>query len=615
MEEAQVSALLGDLSSPDERVRLKAANACVTAGSGLARAAIPVLRQVYFKDPNPAVKFLVKKALGNLGEVLEKGPGPQDVPVAAKVDAFAVLPDGKILQKVALDLLKDEVRALLALLSTNDPHLQDQLAFALEQLGSGTCAGPLIQAIVKDQSVKVSTGDTEASELGSAPDVADLQAVMSAARLKSSGINPAMAALMGNLLVPEVFEILVGALLSEKPVLARGTVAVLAELEDQALILPLVAALGAGLPVLDLPIREKLASLAKEHPSFKEAIVRTLVGKLDPRREARSRIESVKLLGMIADPAALDALRELIERGDPELRTEVAFSLARYDFPSAWLVSNLRPLLSDADPRPAAAAAATILASEDFGPARDVLGKLVAGEAKARSAAAAALARIDRPAVLPYLEGLLHDPDASVKAAALAGVRRLESPEGIALLSGLLTDEDQDVAAAAIEKAGRLKQDQFNDLLVLLCDQATSPRLLATLLMALGRMGLPENVPTVAYYLNADDARVRANAIEALELINDPKAMSLVHLSLSDPDPRVRANAVKALWGWGEVKIGKVAGNLLGGPPREAASACHALGEMVGRTRRERELVERPMLVAALRQAPRYAELRRAASS
>ncbi|NUN51675.1 MAG: hypothetical protein HUU06_02655 [Planctomycetaceae bacterium] len=83
----------------------------------------------------------------------------------------------------------------------------------------------------------------------------------------------------------------------------------------------------------------------------------------------------------------------------------------------------------------------------------------------------------------------------------------------------------------------------------------------------------------------------------------------------SDPDPRVRANAVKALWGWGEVKIGKVAGNLLGGPPREAASACHALGEMVGRTRRERELVERPMLVAALRQAPRYAELRRAASS
>ena len=84
--------------------------------------------------------------------------------------------------------------------------------------------------------------------------------------------------------------------------------------------------------------------------------------------------------------------------------------------------------------------------------------------------------------------------------------------------------------------------------------------------------------------------------------------------SEDDPDHRVRASATSALWSFGELRCIETVRALLIGEVKEQVAGCRALGDMVARVRNERLLVDRPLLAAALRQAPRYAELNRLAS-
>lgn len=79
--------------------------------------------------------------------------------------------------------------------------------------------------------------------------------------------------------------------------------------------------------------------------------------------------------------------------------------------------------------------------------------------------------------------------------------------------------------------------------------QETAPHLIASLLIAIGRLGSEPEIRTLVPFLSHESPRVRANAVEALEYLGTVKAYPFILSMLKDPDNRVKANAVKAVRG------------------------------------------------------------------
>jgi HEAT repeat protein len=74
-----------------------------------------------------------------------------------------------------------------------------------------------------------------------------------------------------------------------------------------------------------------------------------------------------------------------------------------------------------------------------------------------------------------------------------------------------------------------------------------NPRVLATLVMAIGVFGTLLECRVLIPCLSHRDARVRANTIEALEMLGNLKLFAYIFPMLEDPDNRVRANAARSL--------------------------------------------------------------------
>jgi HEAT repeat protein len=614
LDEARVLALVEDLSNPDENVRLKATNALVNAQPPVPPVVIEKLQEVLHTDANPAVKFLARKALSNLGESVEEGEqkkSSETLPASEKPGIYQVLKDGRALHKVALSTLDAEIKALLSLFFTRDEGLQRRLSRAVLQLGSEVVAGPLIQAHLGAETLVVSQGEISAPDATEVLLGGDIDQAVHAAKLRQSRIDPAIAAAMGNIEVPEVFEVLVDMLEADAPVLAYGGLSILSDLNDHKVLLPLLGAMGRGDEEFETLLQEHLLRVIGEDAAWKCEALEVLATYLTTVHPLKQQLAAVNTLGRLADPSSLDTLRQTLSAGEPELRAEAVWALARYDFPASWLVSNIRPLLQDDDSDVVASAAVALLGGDGGDHAEAAAEELLKGATENRLALAKALEMATSPLASGFLESLLRDSELVVREAAVLATRKIQDPAIVDFLGGMLADDDEQVALAAIETVGRLKMEEYNDLLALLIDQAESPKVQATMLMCLGHMGIVENVPTVAYYLGAEDARIRANAVEALEHLRDPKSTSLVHLSLNDPVPRVVSNACKALWGWGELRVHRRLGELLQGDLLEQRAACHALGEIIENSRVEARLVDSPLLVTALRQGPRYQEIRR----
>ncbi|MBI4869784.1 MAG: HEAT repeat domain-containing protein [Candidatus Wallbacteria bacterium] len=77
--------------------------------------------------------------------------------------------------------------------------------------------------------------------------------------------------------------------------------------------------------------------------------------------------------------------------------------------------------------------------------------------------------------------------------------------------------------------------------------QESDPQVLASLLLAIGRLGSQKELPVLARFVQHPDPRVRANVIEALYCLDTPVSLPLIVPFLEDADNRVRANAAIAL--------------------------------------------------------------------
>ena len=613
MEQSELDKLIEQLRSEDEGLRLKAANVLSKEKLGpVTKQAVPVLKEIFWKDPNPAVKFLAKKALGNLGQnvnEVQSSGGQAVVPKAQKTGMFKLIPDGQILWKCAQEELRDCLPLLKRLIWAKEEKVLDQVADALENIGTVLSAAPLIEAFQQEQSLPQWQEESEGNVSASYEDVKEL---INIAKIRHSGINPATAAAMGNLNCPEVKEAFIDMLRSRNPVLQKNAVKTLAELNDPSTVKPMLNLLRGDNEQLERKVIKTLGKIAAVNPEVQEQVLRVLLEHFRPSEAEFTLYAIVEAVGRIANPKTLNFTKTCLKHPLPRLRANAVEALAMFDIPDDELVIALAPMLRDKNNRVVGNAIVALWGTREQDSVRKAIDAMIQHANKwHRAAAAFALGEINTEESANILVKLLRDPDEDVRNNAAKAVRKLTSPEAVSRLVEFINDDNLEVRLYSIEQIGKARLEAYNDILLLILDTDQNPHVIASTILALGRMKLVENIPTIGYYLNHDDARVRANAIEALVFINDPKVMSLLSLSLNDSDSRVRANVIIALWKFGELKVASQVQNMLESSNSDfQSSGAYALGDMAISTRKEQNLINFPLLVAALRQHPKYARLK-----
>lgn len=614
MSNDQLELVQAQLRSTNEGLRLKACNLLSKESPSWAGECVPLLKEIFWKDPNPAVKFLAKKALVQLGETIEElQKSPESVvPADAKTGHFQLIPDGSILWKCASDVLRPCVSRLFHLINSSDPSVMDQTSEALEKLGSALSAAPLIEAFQREQQ----SPEWAKQEVLMAASYEDVNDLIHIAKLKHSGINPATAAAMGNLNCPEVKETFIDMLRSFNPILRNNAVRILADLSDPHTVDPLLSLLGSDNQALETKVIKTVSKIAADNGEVQDVVLKGILKHFRPGEPERKLYAIVDALGRIANPKTLPLVLRCMTHKLPRMRANAVEAYLCFEVPEDELVKTLRPLLQDPNNRVVSNVIVGLWRTMAHEEAKARTLELVHHSEKwHRASVAYALGVIDTEESGGLLIELLRDPDEDVRRNAAQALRKIENNDAISRLVEFINDDDMEVRIYSIEQIGKSANEAYNDILQLILDTESHPRVVASTILALGRMKLPENVATLAFFLNAEDARIRANAIEALENINDPKVMSLLQLNVNDPDGRVKANAVSALWRFGELRVADTLQEMLRNPSEgQQSSGAWALGIMAKTARRERTLIKYPLLIAALRQHPKYAVLKQIAS-
>ena len=402
--------------------------------------------------------------------------GQKPMPVAAPAappDLTQLLSDdeARVRRRAALAIgrvaLAEGVTPLVGVLADPDPEVRQMAAFALGLLGDTHARDPLVAALA-DPSPLVQGSAAEA--LGLIGDAAAADAVgRFAAQVVQSG---ALATLPGD---------------AEDA--ARDTPAAACRLAIFALVrlkaYPQLAAAvldAAGQPRVawwpvafalqkleDARALPALLALAKDaHPYTRAFAVKGLAALKDrsalpvlmPLMSSGERsvlIETVRALGRIGDPAAVEPLLRVIRdaAADPHVRLEAVLAIGGLHQPA--VADALLDVLSDASPAVRAAALGSLAASDPDGFMTVLSGLDPDPHWSVRAALATVLGALPTSNGLPRLVAMLGDADQRVIPFALASLVKLKAPSAVTVLFERLKADDPVVRAAAAAGVGDLK--------------------------------------------------------------------------------------------------------------------------------------------------------------
>jgi HEAT repeat protein len=223
------------------------------------------------------------------------------------------------------------------------------------------------------------------------------------------------------------------------------------------------------------------------------------------------RAQLVGILGMLASPAALDALTEMLADMDAVIRqaTDAAFRQAG--------VLGLGPLQA----------------------------AMANGSRTTRERAGEVLAGLGEIAVENATVGL-SSQSAPERVASARALGLLRTHQAVEPLVARLDDGESEVRVAAARALGEIGGSAA---LQALREHAatTDPTLRAVVATALGSFRDPATVPTLINLLKDLDPEVRTAAAEALGRIGDTRAIEPLRELRGDPDPRTQHAVVGAL--------------------------------------------------------------------
>lgn len=109
----------------------------------------------------------------------------------------------------------------------------------------------------------------------------------------------------------------------------------------------------------------------------------------------------------------------------------------------------------------------------------------------------------------------------------------------------------------------------------------THHKVLASLLVAVGKLGTKEQMGPLGEFIDHEEPRVRANVIEALIHLNTTSALPIILPLLADPNSRVRASAARALDRLGPTRVMDVLTKMMKSPHKwMRGSAVYAFALM-----------------------------------
>lgn len=290
-------------------------------------------------------------------------------------------------------------------------------------------------------------------------------------------------------------------------------------------------------------------------------------GEADPFVRATLAV-TLGVLGGLGEIPALDAL---LKDRDPRVRANAIEGLMHIG--GSEVPARVVPYLKDADNRVKVNAYTALGKFKKIDLLRALGEMLTSGQAWRRDAAAYALVKMEIPESVPLLEYALGDEyigtrlkarnglvvlarrgvsQASQVLGRLAGARPY--PESYLSLDMLRwrerPDKPRDEEEGRLALIRRIVGAQDREKVSMLLRQLTResrPRVLATLLTAVGNLGSAEALPAVRPFLESEDRRIRANAVEAWGMLGGDGEVGALEPFRADPDNRVRANTLVAL--------------------------------------------------------------------
>lgn len=291
-----------------------------------------------------------------------------------------------------------------------------------------------------------------------------------------------------------------------------------------------------------------------------------------PNADVRRRV--INTLAVIRSASSVGPLAELLD--DPELRGDVAWTLARYERQSAVAalarmvespdlnvrhaliqcfenraraddVPVLRRLLRDPEPR-ISLQAAQILSQlgEDAGDL--FLPQLRSPHPHIRSQAQYQLGSRRPSSALPKIRALLQAPEPELRTSALWLLSSYGDTDSIDDVAGLLEDPVVSVRRAAISVYRQLYGgDAVPRLARLLSDPAEEIRLSA--LYSLALLGWTEILPDIAARIEDPDESIRVQMVDLLGRSELAGQSPLLARRLLDPSSRVQVRAIRTI-GW-----------------------------------------------------------------
>ncbi|MGB8420522.1 HEAT repeat domain-containing protein [Paraburkholderia sp.] len=278
-----------------------------------------------------------------------------------------------------------------------------------------------------------------------------------------------------------------------------------------------------------------------------EAVLGPIVAALRTDVSSDVRAQAAEVLGAWERADAVEALCEALADGAENVRDAAAQSLSNLKDPESGPL--LAPWTTHRDPFVRQAALRGLRELRYAGALEPALAALAASEDVVRLEAVSVLGWLKSEQALgPLTAVAAQDPNAAARRAAIGalGVGAAATEDTIAALLGALRDAAWQVREEAATTLGKLRVQSARDALVaMLNDDYWQVRLQAV--RALGKLGDATASAAIAALLTHAISNLRKEAALSLGELGDAASLPALQAAATDPDPEVRKAARIAL--------------------------------------------------------------------
>ncbi|MFM0703506.1 HEAT repeat domain-containing protein [Paraburkholderia sediminicola] len=278
-----------------------------------------------------------------------------------------------------------------------------------------------------------------------------------------------------------------------------------------------------------------------------EAVLGPIVAALRTDVSSDVRAQAAEVLGAWERADAVEALCEALADGAENVRDAAAQSLSNLKDPESGPL--LAPWTTHRDPFVRQAALRGLRELRYAGALEPALAALAASEDVVRLEAVSVLGWLKSEQALgPLTAVAAQDPNAAVRRAAIGalGIGAAATEDTIAALLGALRDAAWQVREEAATTLGKLRVQSARDALVaMLNDDYWQVRLQAV--RALGKLGDATASAAIAALLTHAISNLRKEAALSLGELGDAASLPALQAAATDPDPEVRKAARIAL--------------------------------------------------------------------